>query len=689
MGEEESRNRSADSMIHRYQALLGVSESIILHRDLQALFHDLAARLPRVVSFDSVWLVLHNPERNTMRLHTMGTQSRSDMNIPELPVEETMSGFVWKTQQSLVVRNMDEETRFPQSVAIFAGNKLKSCSIVPLTTAYGRLGTIVFGSERYDEYDRADLGFLEQVARQVAVAVDNALRYQDAQALRDQLQRERDRLRLLLDLNNSVVSTLDLRELLRSISSSVRRVMQCDVVSVHLPDRESKNMRVYALDFPESKGVIQEESLISMAGSIAGMVFRTGKPWFGNIGDMNQLDPAARAVAQRLKSACLMPLISRGHTLGTLNLGRMGEGAFSREDLDFLTQVASQVAIAVENALEHRQVTESKERLEEQKLYLQEEIRREHNFEEIIGESRALKAALNEVETVAPTDSTTLLLGETGTGKELIARAIHNLSSRRDHTFVKVNCAAIPLGLLESELFGHEKGAFTGAIAQKIGRFELANHGTLFLDEVGDIPLELQPKLLRVLQEQEFERLGSAKTLRVNVRLIAATNINLQQVVAEKRFRSDLYYRLNVFPIVIPPLRERREDIPLLVRYFAQKHARLLKKQIQTVPVEVMTALANYDWPGNIRELENLIERAVILSPGPELRVPLAELKPTAVAPSDGTTTLEAAEHDHILKVLKETKWVVGGLSGAAARLGMKRTTLQAKMRKLGISRPS
>ena len=332
-------------------------------------------------------------------------------------------------------------------------------------------------------------------------------------------------------------------------------------------------------------------------------------------------------------------------------------------------------------------------RLRDEKLYLQDEIRTKYNFEEIIGESPALKTILEQLQTVAPTDSTILILGETGTGKELIARAIHNLSARQARTLVKVNCAAIPTGLLESELFGHEKGAFTGAIAQRAGRFELAHRGTLFLDEVGDIPLELQPKLLRVLQEHEFERLGSARTIRVDVRLVAATNVDLTQKVADNQFRADLYYRLNVFPLTIPPLRERREDIPLLVRYFAQKYARRMKRPIETIPAKAMTALTEYHWPGNVRELENFVERSVILSRGTELQVPLAELKQRTkiapLAPSDGFTTLENAERTHIVRALGEANWVIGGPTGAAARLGMKRTTLQSRMIKLGITRPN
>jgi formate hydrogenlyase transcriptional activator len=345
------------------------------------------------------------------------------------------------------------------------------------------------------------------------------------------------------------------------------------------------------------------------------------------------------------------------------------------------------VAIAVENALAFEQIAQLKNKLAEEKLYLEDEIRTEYIFEEIIGESPLLKELLNQVQTVAPTGSTVLIQGETGTGKELIARAIHNLSPRHDRTFVKINCAAIPTGLLESELFGHERGAFTGAIAQKPGRFELADKGTLFLDEVADIPLELQPKLLRVLQEQEFERLGSTRTRRVDVRVVAATNRDLTRMVEEGAFRNDLYYRLNVFPVTVPPLRDRREDIATLVRYFAQGYSRRMNRRIETVPTETLAALERYHWPGNVRELENLIERAVILSPGQVLRVPLTELKPVSDGRPAGLSTLADAEREHILRALEESSWVLGGPRGAATRLGMKRTTLQSRMQKLGIAK--
>lgn len=674
-----------------YQALLAVSASINSHRDLSELFHDLSQRLGHVLQFDYLSLQLHDSERNVMRRHVL------ERSVPvkefagdDLPDAELLSGWVWQNQKPIIIGDLEQETRFPRSVQILRENDIKSCCSLPLTTAHRSLGAMTLGSVYEQTYRQTDLVFMEEVARQVAVAVDNALRHQESRTLQSQLQHERDCLRLLLDLNNRVVSNLDLHRLLQAIAVSVRQVMQCDGVSVHLPDSESDQLRVYALDFPESKGFLQEGSLIPMETSPSGRVFRTGEPWVGNTPVTARSNPLhCLGGAEGFRFICVMPLIKRNRVLGVLGLGRKEEPAFTPDDVDFLTQVASQLAVAVENALEHQQVSEARKRLTEQRLYLQEEIRTEHNFEEIIGESSALRRVLKQVETVAPTDSTVLVLGETGTGKELIVRAIHHLSSRVDQPVVKVNCAAIPTGLVESELFGHEKGAFTGAIAQKTGRFELAHRGTLFLDEVGDIPLELQPKLLRVLQEQEFERIGSTKTIRVNVRLVAATNADLHQMLTEKRFRSDLYYRLNVFPILIPPLRERPEDIPLLVRYFAQKYSRLRKKQIRLVPVQVITALQRYHWPGNIRELENIIERAVILSTGPELRISLDELKTAAEAAPHSANTLEDAERAHILRVLKETKWVVGGPLGAAARLGLNRTTLQFRMKKLVITRPT
>jgi formate hydrogenlyase transcriptional activator len=512
----KSRMSSFDPPGDRHRALLAISQAIVSHRDLPALFQGLAGPLHQVVQFEILALVLHEPASNAMRLHILDAIEPGALPPGlTLPIDDDPAGLVLQTQRPLVISDGATETRWPRFLELVRPTGGRSCCQLPLTTARRRLGTLVFGSKEPSTYDAEDLGFLQLVANHVAVAVDNALAFDEIATLKDQLSQE--------------------------------------------------------------------------------------------------------------------------------------------------------------------------------KAYLEEEARTEHNFDQIVGRSPALQRVLRQVETVAPTNSTVLICGETGTGKELIARALHDLSPRKERTLVKLNCAAIPTGLLESELFGHEKGAFTGAVAQKVGRFELAHKGTLFLDEIGDIPLELQPKLLRVLQEQEFERLGSSKTIGVDVRLVAATNRDLAATVADGRFRSDLYYRLNVFPLVLPPLRERTEDIPPLVRHFTQRFARGMGRRIQTISSDVMEALIRYPWPGNVRELQNVIERAVILSPSSSLQVALSDLqvlgKPSTVSTGE-TVTLADAERDHILGALRQTGWIVGGPKGAAARLGMKRSMLYWKMKKLGISRP-
>ena len=548
-----------------------------------------------------------------------------------------------------------------------------------------------------------EVRFLSLVANQVALAVDSKLSsdaseraQQELQRKHSELQAERDRLQLLLEVTNQVVSNLDLRDLLRAMAASVRRVMQCDGAGVALADCDGGHLRIHALDSPESTGMLQEEHEIPINGkSPIGTAFQTGQAVLWNRADVSDFPPEKLAVAaaEGIKCSCSIPLISRNRRVGVLALARRREVPFNQEEVHFLTQMAGQIAIAVENACAYRQIADLRDKLAQEKLYLEDEIRTELNFEQIVGNSPSLRRALHQVETVAPTESTVLIYGETGTGKELVARAVHDGSGRRAGGFVKMNCAAIPTGLLESELFGHEKGAFTGAVAQRIGRFELAHRGTIFLDEIGEIPLELQPKLLRVLQEREFERLGNSRTVRTDARLIAATNRDLAAMVEEGKFRSDLFYRLNVFPIHVPSLRERSEDIPLLVRHFAQEFSRRMNKQIDTIHSETLQALTRYHWPGNIRELQNVIERAVILSSGPVLRVPLSELRPRAgngkASPSrsDTSDTLKEAERKHVLSVLEETNWVLSGPIGAAARLGMKRSTLQYRMGKLGISR--
>jgi formate hydrogenlyase transcriptional activator len=676
-----------------YQILLEVAEAIASYRDLRELFHVLAERLHLVVEFDYLNLILHDAKRNVMRLHILETSRPTHVEPGlEIPIEWSAAGMVLETQEPLVIADIEKEDRFPLMKEVMQREGIVSLCVLPLTFAQRKLGCLGFGRDNPTPYAAGEVEFMQQAARLVAVAVDNALNYDRVQKYQTQLAEERDRLRLLLEVNNAVISNLDSKKLFTAIAASLRRVLHHDFTSLALYDAKRNVMRLQALDFPQSRGFFREEMEAPLENNTpAGTCFSQRKPVLLRAPDFaNCAGRVAELLqAEGVRTIICVPLFSPNRILGTLNVGSLADGAFTQSDVDLLSQVAAQVAIAVENALAYEEIAALKNKLAEEKLYLEDEIRSERNFEEIIGESRSLKKILKQVETVAPTESTVLLQGETGTGKELFARAIHNISERRARTLVKINCAAIPTGLLESELFGHERGAFTGAIAQKIGRFELADGGTLFLDEVGDIPPELQPKLLRVLQEQEFERLGGTRTIRVNIRLVAATNRDLVQMVAERQFRSDLFYRLNVFPIQIPPLRQRREDIPVLVRYFAQKYARQMNRPIDSISADTMTVLTDYHWPGNIRELENLIERAVILSRGSALEVPLAELRESADPETGASETLEAAERDHILRVLRDTGWILAGPKGAAARLGIKRTTLQARITKLGIKRPA
>jgi formate hydrogenlyase transcriptional activator len=537
----------------------------------------------------------------------------------------------------------------------------------------------------------------------------SANRYEAILSISEELQRQNDRLQLLLNLTSRITSSLDLREVLRAIAANIRQVIKADLVTVSLPDGASGQIRVFAVDFPHGKGLIKEDLVVAPSAATK-KAMDTLKPVVLDSRDSDNCVSGATeiAAAEGLRAKCIIPLVNRDRVLGLLCPSRTTETPFLPEDVDFLSRASGQIAIAIENALAYHEISELKDKLAQEKLYLEEEIRSDSGFERIIGKSAPLKHVLELVDTVASSDSTVLLLGETGTGKELIARAIHDRSRRKDRTFVKLNCAAIPTGLLESELFGHEKGAFTGAITQKAGRLELADQGTLFLDEIGDIPIEIQPKLLRALQEREFERLGSTHTRKVNVRLVAATNRNLEKMVADREFRSDLFYRLNVFPIRIPSLRERKEDIPLLVSYFVQKLAKQMRKEIESIPSAVMKGLTAWEWPGNIRELENFIERAVILTRGKALEVPLTELhkigtemavdaavvnkkraarKAITSGPNINADAeeYEKKQRDGIIQALTACRGRVGGTDGAAIRLGISRTTLIYRMRKLGI----
>lgn len=574
---------------------------------------------------------------------------------------------------------------------LFVPYGIRSSWSRPLFTREGKvLGTFAILYREPRTPDTTDLRLIENASHIAGIAIETHIN-------EEALRLERDRLRLLLEIANSMTSKLDLRRLIDALSTDLLRVTRCDFCSLLLPDADSGELRMTILYNPEPRGYVCD-GIIPIHGSLCGKAFWTGKTQHFNHVEDHRNDPETfgnsvgrpyfqRHMDEGLISGCDLPLIGRSGVVGVLAALKRSERAYSKDDVAFLEQVAGQVAIAVENALDYEKAIKDRDKETRQRLYLEEESRAE--FGEIVGSSPALKTALDLVSVVAPTDSSVLILGETGTGKELIARAIHDLSSRRERAFIKFNCAAIPLGLLESELFGHEKGAFTGAIAQKTGRFELANKGTLFLDEVGDIPLELQAKLLRVLQEQEFERLGSNRTHKVDVRLIAATHRDLAAMVRQGTFRQDLYYRLKVFPINVPALRQRTEDIPKLAWHFTELYARRMNKRINEIPAETIDALVRYRWPGNVRELQNFIERAVILSPHSVLRAPTSELEPFH---SRGDTDLPISglaqvERDHILHALEASDWVIGGRNGAAERLGMKRTSLVYRMKKLRITR--
>ena len=667
--------KTQPSIASRYEALISIAAAIGTRHEIEGLFSALSAELPRVVHFDFIGLSRYDHETSRVDWRLYRPNGLIERGVIDGTQEETISAWLCEHRKPLIIPLLNQESSLHRRINRLAGDGIQSLCAAPLTSADGCLGGFAIGSKQPAAYSQEDLRFLSLVTDMIATALDSALSFGSLRRKQDDLKAANGRLQLLVDLNGQIASDLEIRHLLRTTSAMVRRMIRCDAVAIHLPDKESSSLQLFAMDAHDHASR-DEENNDRVEGSTSGEevceVFRTRKP-----------------ILSHDNASYVLPLISRDRVLGVLELAQQ-EQVSLHQDTQFVSQIANQVALAIQNALNYAEMVELKEQLSKEKLYLESEIRSEQGFEEIIGRSSAIRGVLRDIETVAPTDSTVLIYGETGTGKELVARAIHERSSRNSKAFVKLNCAAIPTGLLESELFGHERGAFTGAIMQRIGRFELANHGTAFLDEIGEISLELQPKLLRVLQEREFERLGSTRTIKTDARLIAATNRNLAACVEAGTFRADLFYRLNIFPIHVPPLRERPEDIPLLVRHFAQHFARRMNRVIDTIPSETMETLVRHSWPGNIRELQNLIEHSVIVSPGPMLLAPLAALQSHSVPNQEGTRhrTLEEAEREHILSTLKETKWVISGPRGAAARLEMNRSTLQFRMRKLGIVRP-
>ncbi len=668
----------------RYLALLRAANAIATSDDCDCASNALVERLKEVTAFDFIHVATFDKEttRTCWSLLEANGKRVESASLDDLSSEHSPIPWVHETGAPLVISEWSQEARFRTYGLFLANHGIASTCMLPLVRGSRHLGVLSLGRSYPNGYDEDEVRFLRLASEQIGLAIDAAVNLYIS-------QRVQDRLKLILDLSNQVVSNLEFHDLLVAASASVRRVMHCDAAAIMLAESEGTHLRVHALDFPESRGIFTEGGLVPIEGSMPGDSFKSGKPIVVNHVDLAEISQEmhAKAIGEGLHSFCDVPLISKSRMLGVLAVAKREENAFDSDEVSFLIQVANQVAIAVENALAYGKIAELTDRLAQEKLYLEDEIRGEMDFEGIVGivgQSSALRHVLSMVETVAPSDSTVLLLGETGTGKELIARALHDRSKRKDRTFVKLNCAAIPTGLLESELFGHERGAFTGAISQKVGRLELADQGSLFLDEVGDIPIEIQPKLLRALQEREFERLGSTRTKKVDVRLVAATNRDLEKMIERREFREDLYYRLNVFPIRIPPLRERPEDIPLLVRYFTQKYSRRMEKQIDSISTAAMKKLAAWHWPGNIRELENFIERSVILTHTSALQLPLGEIGTNGtIAPALGSR--QTHDHDEIMRVLKETKGRVAGPQGAAALMGIKRTTLISRMKKLGI----
>jgi formate hydrogenlyase transcriptional activator len=642
------------------------------------------------VAFDWIALLTLNRNRDTLsfRAREWLRPGRPSLELgTEIPYKGTALERVIEEQAPVLVSDVGKEIfPTPELNARMNPAGLQSAYVAPLSTPREKLGVLVFGTINRSEFSAEDIELMRSVTEHVSGVLESILAVAAAQSYQEQLARERDRLGLLLEINNHIVTQLETNGLFQAAATSLRKYFEHDFTSFWLFDEHSNRLKRVFMEFPGTRDDMADFSVaeVSQQG-MDEMGLRTTKIF--TISGLSEVFPAlaSELKAESILTIATAPLVGRQGPLGTIGLGSRQENSFAQADLDLLQQIADQIALALDNALAWGRLSASRDRLEEQRVYLESEINSEYNFEDIIGKSDALQRVLSQVSIVAPTDSTVLLHGETGTGKELIARAIHNLSSRRTRTFVRLNCAAIPSGLVESELFGHEKGAFTGALMQKRGRFELADGGSLFLDEIGDISLDLQPKLLRALQEQEFERLGSTRTIHVNVRVISATHRDLWMMIRDGQFREDLFYRLNVFPIEVPPLRERREDIPLLVHYFATKLSRRMRKSIKVIPKPALDALTNCPWRGNIRELENFVERAVILSQGEELKVPLAELKTTQTQVSSAATTFEEAERKTIIDALKDASGQISGRAGAAERLGLKRTTLQNKMKRLGI----
>jgi len=661
----------------RYRLLLEITDVMARAQSLPEAFKEFAPPVLALTGGELLNLSLHDPRRDCMLTHYWKKNQESG-EFEALPVDEVAGGWAWKRQEPIAIPDVEREQRFPSIVPVLLNHGVRSYTALPISTPSRHFGALGLGKSVPEVLNGEDVEFLSRVALMGALALE-----------RDRAHRALEEQQSLVAISRELSSTLDLEKLLPAILTSLRSIARYERTILSLLDEDGKTLHRYG-DALEWEPLLNHGNTVPLEQSLSARAIHTRDVIFLSAKDLQEIDdPLAETMyGGGVRSVCSVPLIARDRVWGTLTPSSMIENAFGPSEVEYLQQVANQIAAALQNANAYREIEKLRDRLVQEKRYLEYEIRSANRPDDIIGNSPALKRVLDYSAIVADTDSTVLITGETGTGKERIARVIHGLSRRKDRSFIKVNCAAIPTGLLESELFGHEKGAFTGAVSQKIGRLELADKGTLLLDEIGEVPLELQPKLLRVLQDREFERLGGTKTTRVDVRLLAATNRDLARAVEEKEFRGDLFYRLHVFPLHLPALRDRREDIPILIRHFVEKCAVRLHKQIDIIPDEAIEAMMHWSWPGNIRELENFIERSVILSEGNRLNPPLAELREEiSRPPSDSEGTLRDKEREHIIEILHQTRGALSGPSGAAARLGLKRTTLQYKMQRLGISR--